>query len=68
MTYAQYLKIETMAGGVGCTNKQFIAACLRYILPQARHHHLYRKDRHMFIRDGLAYLQKTRSQYINNRL
>ena len=58
MTFAQYLRIETSLGGIGCTDKQFIKACLEYMLPQARHHHIYRKGRHSFIRDGLAYLWK----------
>ena len=60
MTFAQYLRIETSLGGVGCTNKQFIRGCLDFILPQAKHHHLYRTARHLFIRDGLAYLNKAR--------
>ena len=60
MTFAQYLRIETSLGGVGCTDKQFIKGCLDFILPQAKHHHLYRTARHAFIRDGLAYLNKAR--------
>ena len=48
MTFAQYLKIETSLGGIGCTDKQFIQACLDYILPQAKHHNIYRKARHSF--------------------
>ena len=60
MTFAQYLRIETSLGGIGCTNKQFIRACLDFILPQAKHHHLYRKARHAFIRDGLGYLDNSR--------
>ena len=60
MTFAQYLRIETSLGGYGCTDKQFIQACLNYILPQARHHRLYRDARHSFIRDGLAYLNNAR--------
>ena len=60
MTFAQYLRIETSLGGVGCTDKQFIKACLDFILPQAKHHHLYRESRHAFIRDGLAYLDNSR--------
>ena len=60
MTFAQYLRIETSLGGMGCTDKQFIRGCLNYILPQARHHCLYRTARHSFIRDGLAYLNKAR--------
>ena len=60
MTFNQYLRIETSLGGMGCTNKQFIRGCLDFILPQAKHHHLYRRARHLFIRDGLAYLNKAR--------
>ena len=61
MTYSQYLKIETSLGGIGCTDKQFIQACHDYILPQARRHNIYRKARHDFIREGLAYLYKARN-------
>ena len=60
MTFTQYLKIENSLGGIGCTNREFIRACLDYILPQARHHYLYRKARHAFIRDGLNYLNNSR--------
>ena len=60
MTFNQYLRIETSLGGMGCTNKQFIRGCLDFILPQAKHHHLYRTARHLFIRDGLVYLNKAR--------
>ena len=60
MTFAQYLRIETSLGGMGCTDKQFIRGCLDYILPQAKHHYMYRVARHLFIRDGLAYLNKAR--------
>tara|TARA_R110002073_G_scaffold266624_1_gene429955 strand:- start:10 stop:303 length:294 start_codon:yes stop_codon:yes gene_type:complete len=60
MTFAQYLKIETSLGGISCTDKQFIKACLNFILPQAKHHHIYRKARHAFIRDGLDYLNNSR--------
>ena len=60
MTFAQYLRIETSLGGYSCTDKQFIKGCLDFILPQAKHHHLYRTARHQFIRDGLAYLNKAR--------
>jgi len=68
MTFAQYLKIETSLGGIGCTNRQFIRACLDYILPQAKHHRLYRDARHAFIRDGLEYLDTARKLAFGNRL
>ena len=68
MTFAQYLRIETSLGGVGCTDKQFIKGCLDFILPQTKHHHLYRSARHAFIRDGLAYLNKARGQAFDGLL
>ena len=68
MTFAQYLKIETSLGGIGCTNRQFIRACLDYILPQAKHHRLYRDARHAFIRDGLEYLHTAQNIAFGNRL
>mgnify|MGYP001184205330 CR=1 FL=1 len=63
MTFKQYCKIETSVGGIYCTNKQFIKACIMYCMPQARHHYLYRQARHKFIKDGLNYLNKARKLY-----
>ena len=60
MTFAQYLKIVTSLGGIGCTDKQFIQACHDYMLPQARRHHIYRTARHTFIREGLWCLNEAR--------
>ena len=68
MTFKQYLKIETSLGGIGCTEKQFIKACLDYMLPQARHHHIYRTGRHAFIRDGLEYRQQANKLFLNTKL
>ncbi len=68
MTFAQYLKIETSLGGIGCTDREFIRACLDYILPQAKHHRLYRDARHAFIRDGLQYLDTARKLAFGMRL
>jgi len=68
MTFAQYLRIETSLGGIGCTDKQFIKACLDYMLPQARHHHIYRTGRHAFIRDGLEYRQQANKLFLNTKL
>jgi len=63
MTFKQYCKIESLAGGVGCTNRQFVKACIDYILPQARHHHLYRIGRHEFIRQGLELLEQSKAEF-----
>ena len=78
MTFKQYLKIETSLGGVNQweiniskpnqNNKAFIKACLNYILPQARHHHIYRTGRHAFIRDGLEYRQQANKLFLNTKL
>lgn len=64
MPYAQYLRIETYAGGVGCTNKQFIKACLRLL--NNKYLRSERDARHAWIRDGLDILNKERSLYISN--
>ena len=66
--FSQYLIIETSVGGLGCTDKQFIRGCLNFILPQAKHHHLYRQSRHSFIRDALNYLHKAQDLAFSERL
>ena len=65
MTYGQYLRLETMAGGVGCTDKQFIAAC--HSVLKNKFSRDERDDRHRFIRNGLEYLNKSRGQYLKAR-
>ena len=65
MLYSQYLRIETIAGGVGCTDKPFIAAC--HSLLKNKFSRTERNDRHAWIRDGLAYLNKSRGQYLGAR-
>jgi hypothetical protein len=65
MLYSQYLRLETIAGGVGCTDKQFIAACQTFL--KNKYSREERNDRHAWIRDGLAYLNKSRNMYIKGR-
>jgi hypothetical protein len=65
MLYSQYLRLETLAGGVGCTDKQFIAACHTYL--KNKFSRAERDARHAWIRDGLAYLNKSRGQYLTGR-
>lgn len=64
MIYSQYCRIETRAGGLGCTNVEFIRAAHKSLLSQSRFHHLYRADRHAWLREGLALLEKSRQQYV----
>jgi hypothetical protein len=65
MLYSQYLRLETIAGGVGCTDKQFIAACHTFLKNKFSREE--REHRHAWIRDGLAYLNKSRNMYIKGR-
>lgn len=63
MLYRQYCRIETRAGGVGCTDVEFIRAAHKSLLSQSRFHHLYRADRHAWLREGLALLEESRQRY-----
>lgn len=66
MPYSQYLRLETRAGGVGCTNKQFIKACHSVLKPCGRNH-TQREARHEWIRSGLIYLNKSRNLFLKGR-
>ena len=55
MSYAQYLRIETSAGGVTASPRAFIRAC-RKRLSAAGKGRQCRSLRHMWIRDGLQRL------------
>lgn len=61
--YSQYLRIERQAGGVGCTNADFIRSAHTLLLKQSRFHHIHRKQRHVWLREGLAMLEKSRMTY-----
>ena len=69
MLFSQYCRVETRAGGLGCTNVEFIRAAHKSLLSQSRFHHLYRADRHAWLREGLALLAQSRAMYAdaNNR-
>lgn len=64
MPFNEFCRIETRAGGVGCTNVEFIRSAHKSLLRQARFNHLYRADRHAWLREGLALLEKSRQQYV----
>ena len=52
MTYAQYLRIETKAGGVACSNRQFIKA-LHTRLSNRGKTREHKEWRHNLIKEGL---------------
>ena len=64
MFNGQYLRIERQAGGVGCTDADFIRSAHTLLLKQSRFHHIHRAQRHEWLREGLAMLEKSRQQYV----
>ena len=60
MLFSQYCRIETRAGGLGCTNVEFIRAAHKSLHGPARFNHRFRADRHAWLRDGLALLAQSR--------
>lgn len=53
MTFAQYCRIETAAGGISCTARQFIRAAHALLSDEGRGF-AARSARHKWIRAGLA--------------
>lgn len=59
MFFAQYCRIERMAGGVGCTDKAFVKAALSLLSPEGRGRSA-RSARHEWLRSGLEMKRKAR--------
>jgi len=62
MSYAQYLRIETSAGGVTASPRAFIRAC-RCRLSATGRGRGCREQRHRWMRDGLRRLTSERSYF-----
>lgn len=58
MIFAQYCRIEAKAGGVGCSDREFIRAALSKIHKCYRYDRAIREPRHKWLRDGLAIKRK----------
>ena len=67
MLYSQYLRIETKAGGVFCTDKDFIKAA-RTLLTGRGKSNEKRAARHRWLRAGLSHLSTDQNSFISNRL
>ena len=65
MMYSQYIRIERLAGGVGCSNRAFIRAALSRLKKKARREICLRDTRHSYLKTGLEYLAQSRKQYID---
>ena len=64
MMYAQYCRIESRAGGVGCSARQFIKAAHTMLKPRALKFEC-RDARHAWLRDGLNYRLMARDEYMS---
>ena len=62
MTFAQYCRIETAAGGVRCSSRDFIRAA-RALLSCEGKSRAMRNARHIWLRDGLDQLENARRAY-----
>ena len=60
MPFAQFLRIETLAGGAGCSDRAFIRAAHTLLSPVSRVSGDARPHRHRWIRDGLFILAHVR--------
>jgi len=57
MNFAQYVRIETLAGGLGCSDRAFIKALHSRLSTEGKNRE-NRDWRHQLIREGLAYKRK----------
>lgn len=64
MQYAQYKRIETKAGGISATNREFIKAAHSVLSKQGKSRNC-RINRHEWLRDGLLLLTTSRKGWTN---
>ncbi len=63
MMFGQYCRIESRAGGVGCTEREFIRAALSMINKESRRSRDLRIPRRAWLRDGLKMRLEARGVY-----
>ena len=59
MMHSQYLRIESLAGGVYASQREFIRAARSRLSPEGKSRGM-REWRHEWLRDGLRQLQESR--------
>ena len=62
MMFSQYCRIETIAGGVTCSRRQFIKAAHSLLAPSSKGH-AKRLARHEWLREGLKQHDNARAVY-----
>lgn len=63
MTFGQYCRTETAAGGVTCSNRDFIRAAHTLLSGEGKARAM-RDARHVWLRDGLDRLESARRAYV----
>jgi hypothetical protein len=63
MQYSQYLRIESKAGGIFATSKDFVKAAHKVCNPRGKQRQ-HRELRHAWIRAGLEYHHQARAEYV----
>jgi len=67
MRYSQYLRVESLAGGVGCSPREFVEAAHSLLAPDAKKH-AKRTARHQWLREGLRQRDDARALVRHFRL
>jgi len=62
MTFAQFCRIETTAGGCLCTHREFIKAAHGLLSTDGKSR-FFRDERHAWLREGLQMLDKSAAEY-----
>ena len=60
MPYSQYCRIESIAGGVFASDRDFVRAALSLFRPEKRYCRELREVRHEWLMDGLRMMQESR--------
>jgi len=63
MQHSQYLRIESLAGGVSCSNREFIRVARSKLSPAGKRR-ANRGFRHNWLRHGLIQLRSARNLYL----
>jgi len=66
MMHSQYLRIQSKAGNVFCTPKEFIKAA-HFVLNKKGKSSQMRKERHLWLRSGLKQMSEQKCIYLYHR-
>lgn len=64
MLYSQYERLESKAGGITASNRDFIKACYTVLRPRTKTR-AWRDARHTWLREGLEHLKDAKDLFYN---